>query len=159
MVSAMPEDLQFCSFIVNNLLLGADVQKVQEVVRGLEITNVLSAPWAVRGLVNLRGQVIEAIDIRRCLDNVDSAPVQAPFHLIFRTPDGPVSLLVDEMGSVIEIGADSASVAPQTLKGRLREIVSLVYRLSNRLLLVLDIDRLLSEIAGPEDRAVKGGEA
>lgn len=156
----MPEDRQqFCSFIVNNLLLGADVRKVQEVVRDLEITSVPSAPWAVRGLVNLRGQVIEAIDIRRCLGIVDAAPVQAPFHLIFRTPDGPISLLVDEMGSVIEIGADSPLVAPQTLKGRMREVVSLVYKLSNRLLLVLDIDRLLSEITGAEDRAIDGGAA
>ena len=153
----MPEDLQFCSFIVNKLLLGADVQKVQEVVRGLEITTVPSAPWAVRGLVNLRGQVIEAIDIRRCLGIADSAPEQKPFHLIFRTPDGPVSLLVDDMGSVIEIGADSASVAPQTLQGRMREIVSVVYRLSNRLLLVLDMERLLSELAGVNNRAVDGG--
>ncbi|HEV3482681.1 MAG TPA: chemotaxis protein CheW [Candidatus Acidoferrales bacterium] len=155
----MPEDQQFCSFIVNDLLLGVDVRKVQEVVRDLEITNVPSAPWPVRGLVNLRGQVIEAIDIRRCLGIVESAPVQAPFHLIFRTPDGSVSLLVDEMGSVIEIGADSPSVAPQTLNGRMREIVSVVYRLSNRLLLVLDIDRVLSEIAGAKNRAVDGGAA
>jgi purine-binding chemotaxis protein CheW len=155
----MPEDQQFCSFIVNNLLLGADVRRVQEVVGGLEITNVPSAPWAVRGLVNLRGQVIEAIDIRRCLGIVDSAPVEAPLHLILRTPDGAMSLLVDEMGSVIEIGADSPSVAPQALKGRMPEIVSLIYRLSNRLLLVLDIDRLLSEIAGAENRAVHGGAA
>jgi purine-binding chemotaxis protein CheW len=159
MVSAMPEDRQFCSFIVNNLLLGADVRKVQEVVRGLEITSVPSAPWAVRGLINLRGQVIEAIDIRRSLGVADSTLAEAPFHLIFRTAEGPISFLVDEMGSVIEIGADSPSVAPETLKGRMREIVSLVYRLSNRLLLVLDIDRLLSEIAGPENRAVDGGAA
>lgn len=153
----MPEGRQFCAFIVNNLLLGADVQKVQEVVRDLEITRVPSAPWAVRGLVNLRGQVIEAIDIRRCLGIVDSASVEPPFHLIFRAPDGPVSLLVDEMGSVIEIGTDSPWVAPQTLKGRMHEIVSVVYRLSNRLLLVLDIDRLLSEIVGPKNKAVDGG--
>ena len=63
------------------------------------------------------------------------------------------------MGSVIEIGADSASVAPQTLKGRMREIVSVVYRPSNRLLLVLDIDHLLSEIAGAKNTAVDGGAA
>ena len=155
----MPEDRQFCSFIVNDLLLGADVRKIQEVVRGLEITSVPSAPWAVRGLVNLRGQVIEAIDIRRCLGIPDSVPAQAPFHLIFRTPDGPVSVLVDDMGSVIEIGGDSPSVAPQTLKGRMREIVFVVYRLSNRLLLVLDMDRLLSEIAGVKNKAVDGGAA
>ena len=158
-MSVMPEDRQFCSFIVNDLLLGADVRKIQEVVRDLEITSVPSAPWAVRGLVNLRGQVIEAIDIRRCLGIADPVFTRAPFHLIFRTPDGPVSLLVDDMGSVIEIGADSPSVAPQTLKGRMREIVSVVYRLSNRLLLVLDMDRLLSEIAGVNNRAIDGGAA
>ncbi|HEY6904613.1 MAG TPA: chemotaxis protein CheW [Candidatus Acidoferrales bacterium] len=155
----MPEDRQFCSFIVNDLLLGADVRRVQEVVRDLEITSVPSAPWAVRGLVNLRGQVIEAIDIRRCFGIADSAPVQTPFHLIFRTPGGPVSLLVDDMGSVIEIASDSPSVATQTLKGRMREIVSAVYRLSNRLLLVVDMDRLLGEIAGAKNSAIDGGAA
>lgn len=155
----MPEDRQFCSFVLDDLLLGADVRNVQEVVRSLEITNVPSAPWAVRGLVNLRGQVIEAIDIRRCLGISDSRTEQAPFHLILRTQDGPVGLLVDQMGSVVEITGDAPSVSPEILKGRIREIVSLVYKLSNRLLLVLDMDRLLSEIAAREDGAAHGGPA
>ncbi len=152
----MTEGRQFCSFIVENLLLGADVRKVQEVVRGLEITKVPSAPWAVRGLANLRGQVIEVIDLRRCLGIADSALERPSFHMIFRTPDGPVSLLADQMGSVIEIGETSPSISPETLKGRMSEIVSVVYQLSDRLLPVLDIDRLLNDVSAAENRAVPG---
>lgn len=156
---AMTECRRFCSFIVDGLLLGADVRKIEQVIHGLEITKVPSAPWAVRGLVNLRGQVIEAIEIRRCLGIVDSALGQALFHLIFRTPDGPVSLLVDEVRSVIEISQDSPSVSPETLKGRMREVVSLVYQLSDRLLPVLDMDRLLSDVTAAENRGVPGDRA
>lgn len=158
-MSVMTECRQFCSFIVENLLLGADVRTVQEVIRGLKITKVPSAPRAVRGLANLRGQVIEVIDLRRCLGIADSALERAPFHMIFRTPDGPVSLLADQMGSVIEIGETSPSVSPETLKDRMREIVSLVYQLSDRLLPVLNIDRLLSDISAAENRVVPGDTA
>lgn len=151
----MTEGRQFCSFIVDDLLLGADVRKVQEVIRGLEITKILSAPWAVRGLVNLRGQVIEAIDLRRCLGIADSTLGHMPFHLIFRTADGPISLLVEQVGSVIEIGEDCASLPPETLKGRMREIVSLVYQLSDKLLPIVDMDRLLSDVTADENRAAR----
>ncbi len=155
----MTDCRQFCSFIVENLLLGADVREVQEVVRSLEITEVPSAPRAVRGLANLRGQVIEVIDLRRCLGIADSALGHALFHLIFRTPDGPISLLVDQVGSVIEISEDSPAVSPETLKGRMREIVSLVYQLPDRLLPVLDMDRLLGDVTAAENRAVPGDTA
>ena len=135
------------------------MRKVQEVVRSLEITKVPSAPWAVRGLANLRGQVIEVISLRRCLGIADSTLESASFHMIFRTPEGPISLLVDQMGSVVEIGEDSPSVSPETLRGPMREMVSLVYQLSDRLLPVLDMDRLLSEIAAAESSAIPGGAA
>jgi purine-binding chemotaxis protein CheW len=81
------------------------------------------------------------------------------FHVIFRRPDGPISLLVDGVGSVIQISEDSPSVSPETLKGRMREIVSLVYQLPDRLLPVLDMDRLLCDVAAAENRAVPGDTA
>jgi len=155
----MSEYRQFCSFIVDDLVLGADVRKVQEVVRGLPITKVPSAPWALRGLANLRGQVIEVIDLRRCLGVADSALERPSFHIIFRTSNGPISLLADQMGSVIEIDETSPSVSPDTLKGRVREVVSLVYQLPDRLLPVLDIDRLLNNLSAVENIAVPGGVA
>jgi len=105
----MTEGRQFCSFIVDDLLLGADVRNVQEVVPDLEITAVPSAPRAVRGLANLRGQVLEVIDLRCCLGINDPALESASFHVIFRTPEGPISLLVDQMGSVMEVGEDVSS--------------------------------------------------
>ncbi len=156
---AMPEGRQFCSFIVDDLLFGADVRNVEEVVRGLEITKVPSAPWAVRGLANLRGQVIEVIGLRRCLGIEDSADESASFHMIFRTPEGLMSLLVDQMGSVVEIDGDCSSASPATLKGPMREVVSVVYQLSDRLLPILEMDRLLSEIATAENTATLGDAA
>jgi len=156
----MPEGRQFCSFIVDDLLLGADVRNVQEVVRDLEITAVPSAPRAVRGLANLRGQVLEVIDLRCCLGINDPALESASFYVIFRTPEGPISLLVDEVGSVMEVGEeDCSSVAPETLKGPMREIISVVYQLSDRLLPILDMDRLLSEVVAAEHRTIPGDAA
>jgi purine-binding chemotaxis protein CheW len=143
----MSEDHQFSSFFVDDLLFGVDVQKVQEVIRYLEITQVPLAPPMVKGLINLRGQIISAIDARSCLGLADRPIDQCPVHMIFRTENGPVSFLVDEIGAVLELREDAQAFPPATLQGRLREMISKTYQLPNRLLLVLDTERLLSAVS------------
>jgi purine-binding chemotaxis protein CheW len=153
---------QFSSFLVDDLLFGVEVERVQEVIRHLEMTRVPLAPPMVRGLINLRGQIILAIDVRRCLDMPDRPPDQRPVHLILRSEDGPVSLLVDEIGVVLGLNEDAPAFSPDTLKGRLREMISETYKLPSRLLLVLDTERLLSDVladAGALTDAVAGGSA
>lgn len=154
----MTSSQQFCTFFVDGHFCGTPVPKVQEVIQHQQMTRVPLAPNLVAGLINLRGQIVPAIDLRRRLGLADRSNAQLPMNVVVRTADGPVSLLVDEIGDVIEVGQDTFEPPPETLEGFAREIVQGVYKLSGKLLLALDIERIvefgdrkkLSEVTNPE---------
>jgi purine-binding chemotaxis protein CheW len=133
--------LQFSTFVLQDLFLGVDVLKVQEVIRYQEMTRVPIAPPMVRGLINLRGQIITAIDLRRRFELPDRPDSELPMNVVLRTDDGAVSLLVDEIGDVVEVEEDRFEPIPETVTGMVRELITGVYKLDNRLLLILDTER------------------
>jgi purine-binding chemotaxis protein CheW len=141
----MTEERLLTTFSLADLSLAVDVDKVQEVIRHLEITRVPLAPPAVSGLINLRGHIITAIDARRSLGLPARPPGQPSVHLILRMDDGLVSLLVDDIGGVVQFGERDYESPPATLKGKLRDLVSGAYKVPGQLLLILDIERLLTE--------------
>ncbi len=132
---------QLCTFFLDELYFGVDVQKVQEVIRYQEMTRVPLAPPVVQGLINLRGQIVTAIDMRRRLDLPALPEGQLPMNVVIRTDDGPVSLLVDEIGDVQEVDSEQFERPPETLRGQAREMIQGAYKLNERLLLILDSDR------------------
>lgn len=140
----MSDSKQYATFFLNNLFLGVEVLKVQEVIRYQEMTCVPLAPTMVQGLINLRGQIVTAIDLRRRLELPARPEGQLPTNIVIRSDDGAVSLLVDEIGDVVEIEDDSYEQPPATLNGVARELVTGVYKLKERLLLVLDTERTIS---------------
>lgn len=140
----MTNTKQFCTFFVNGLFFGVDVLKVQEVIRYQGMTRVPLAPATIQGLINLRGQIVTAIDLRRRLELPPLEGEQLPMNVIVRSDDGAVSLLVDEIGDVMEIQDDIYEQPPETLKGVARELVQGVYKLKERLLLILDTEKTVS---------------
>ena len=135
---------QLCTFFLDNLYFGVDVQKVQEVIRYQKMTHVPLAPPVVRGLINLLGQIVKAIDMRRRLDMPELPADQLPMNVVIRTDDGPVSLLVDEIGDVLEIDDELLERPPETLRGPARDLIQGAYKLKGRLLLSLNSDRAVS---------------
>ncbi len=134
---------QFVTFYANNFLFGIDVQKVQEIIRYQEVTPVpLSSP-TVKGLINLRGQILTAIDLRRRLGFTDRTKDDLPMNVVVRTEEGAASLLVDKIGDVVEVDNQQFEDTPTTIKGALRDMVSGVHKLEKKLLLVLNIDRAI----------------
>ena len=146
----MTADHQFCTFLLAGHHFGVDVRRVQEVVRPQEMTRVPLAPPAVRGLINLRGQIVTAIDLRRRLDLPDRPGGEPAVNVVVRTDNGAVSLLVDEIGDVLDAPADAFEPPPDTLRGPARELVRGAYKLDGRLLLVLDTDRAVDPGGGSE---------
>lgn len=144
----MAERRQFCSFFLDGLRFGVDVRKVQEVVPYQEMTRVPLAPPTVRGLLNLRGQIVTGIDLRRRLDLPERSADRLPMNVVLRGEDSPVSFLVDDIGEVIEVDADACEPPPDTLRGRIRELIQGVYPLPDELLLVLDTDRTVNVTKG-----------
>lgn len=134
----MNETMLLCTFRVGTLEFGVEVMQVQEVLRAQVMTIVPLAPDAVSGLVNLRGQIVTAIDMRRRLGLPDRAEGEAPMNVIVRTEDGAVSLLVDDIGDVIEADPESAEPVPATVSPALRTLITGVQRTAHSLLLVLD---------------------
>jgi len=138
----MSDDGQFCTFTVDGLYMGVAVHQVQEVIRSLEMTSVPLAPHSVQGLINLRGQIVTAIDLRRRLGLTLRDPSIEPMHVVVRTDDGAVSFMVDDIDDVIEARADTYERAPETLPEDARALVTGVHKLADRLLLILDTPRV-----------------
>ena len=135
---------QYCTFYLDDLFFGVEVERVQEVLRFQEMTSVPLAPGVVEGLINLRGQIVTALDMREQLELPARPDGRLPMNVVLRTDNGAVSLLVDDIGDVLEVDEDSFEVPPKTLAGSARELIRGAYKLDNRLLLVLDADRALN---------------
>jgi purine-binding chemotaxis protein CheW len=137
----MAQTSQFCTFYLDKLLFGVELRGVQEVIRSLEMTKVPLAPAMVSGLINLRGQIVTAVDLRRRLELEPSPPGSLAMNVVVRSEDGPVSLLVDEIGEVVEVEEATFELPPETLRGPVRSMILGVHKLNDRLLHVLDIEK------------------
>jgi purine-binding chemotaxis protein CheW len=137
------EPRQYSTFFVDGLYFGMDVLDVQEVLKHQEMTPVPKAQAVISGLINLRGQIVTAFDMRRRLGVAAAHSEKPPLNFVIRTEDGAVSLLVDEIGDVIEVRQEDFELPPKTVSEVAREIIEGVYKLDGRLLLVLSTKRVL----------------
>ena len=133
---------QLVTFTLAGRLCGIPVDRVQEVLPGRARTRVPLAPDDGGGLVNLRGQVVLSVDLRRRLGMVAHEGDQ--MMVVVFVGDETVSLLVDTIGDVLEVDADQFETPPQTLPEELRAVIRGAYKLSDRLLLALDVDAAAS---------------
>ncbi|MEP6781094.1 MAG: chemotaxis protein CheW [Gemmatimonadaceae bacterium] len=134
----MKSATQYCTFLVDGLYFGIDVLRVQEVIRTLPLTRVPLAAPAVKGLINLRGQLVTAIDLRTTLHLTPRDESQEPMNVVVRTDDGAISLLVDDIGDVIVPDEATFENPPETIPAEARAFIKGVYKLPGSLLLVLD---------------------
>jgi purine-binding chemotaxis protein CheW len=132
---------QFCTFYLDKLLFGVELKGVQEVIRSLDVTRVPLAPEVVSGLINLRGQIVTAVDLRQRLE-LQARPYDAlPMNVVVRSEDGAVSLLVDEIGDVVEVDESSFEPAPEMLRASIRSMILGVHKLNDHLMHVLDTEK------------------
>lgn len=139
----MAQTRQLCTFVLDKLLFGVDVVRVQEVIRYQPMTRVPLASPVIRGLINLRGQIVMAVDMRARLEFGPRGTSELPMNVVIRSESGPVSLLVDEIGDVVEVQQDAFEPPPETISNLGRELISGVYKLDRKLLLLLDTDRAI----------------
>ena len=139
---------QYCTFFVDGQCFGLDVLQVQEVIHCQMMTRVPLANTTVRGLINLRGQIVTAIDLRRRLGLADRPEGMEPVNVVVHTDDGAVSLLVDEIGDVLAVPEDAFEPPPETLQGTARELIQGAYKLDGRLLLILNKEQAVNVTSG-----------
>ena len=132
---------QFCTFYLDRLLFGVESQKIQEVVTYRELRPVPLAPPVVSGLMNLRGQVVVALELRRQLELPERPADMPPVCLVVHAASGTVCLIADEVGNVVDVEDATFEPSPETLSPRLRSVILGVHKLERQLMHVLDTDR------------------
>ncbi|MGH3425848.1 MAG: chemotaxis protein CheW, partial [Nocardioidaceae bacterium] len=129
---------QYCTFLLDGHLFGVPVESIQEVLGPRDATDVPLAPAAVRGLLNLRGQIVTMLDMRTRLGLRPRDDASASTNVVVRTPDGPVSLLVDRIGEVIAPPESAFECVPEMVPAAVRSVATSVCKLERELMLVLD---------------------
>lgn len=128
-----------CTFDVDSLFIGIQIQRIQEILRPQPVTPVPLTSSVILGLMSLRGQIVPVINLAERL-GVQMQDGGEAFNVLIRTADGPVSLLVDRVGDVVEVPDDAFEPAPDTLRPALRSLIRGAYKLEKRLLLALDAE-------------------
>jgi purine-binding chemotaxis protein CheW len=136
--------MQYCTFTLDGMTFGVQVSQVQEAIRHQEMTPVPMAPDVVGGLLNLRGQIVTAVDLRRRLGLAERPSDQRPMNVVVRTSEGAVSLLVDQIGDVVEMGDAELESVPDTTDPVLRSNLIGACQLPAGLVLVLDTTQVLA---------------
>lgn len=142
---------KYCTFFVSDQFFGLEVERVQEIIRYQEMTRVPLAEKTIGGLLSLRGQIVIAIDLRERLGFPARPAGQLPMNVLVRSDTGVESLLVDEIGDVVEVDVKAFEAPPCTLRGIAREMVRGIYKLQGQLLLVLDVNQV-ANLAGNQEK-------
>ena len=148
----MSDERQFCTMRLAGHLFGVDVMRIQEVISYQSMTQVQLSNDVVQGLINLRGQIVTAIDLRRRLGMEPRPEGELPMNVVVQTPGGAVSLLVNSIGDVVEVDEEIFEQPPETLSGVAKQLVRGVYKFEGQLLLELDVDKTIDVVSGDAAR-------
>lgn len=140
----MESIVQLCTFRVDDQLYGVEVREVQEVIKAQPMTRIPLAPDFAQGLINLRGQLVLAIDLRKRLGLAAPSRETTSMNVVVRSGDEAVSLLVDRIGDVISIDRSQLEPPPPTVTGPSRPLIAGAFKLERELLLVLQTSTTLN---------------
>lgn len=138
------ELLQLVTFSIGDEECGVNILKVQEIIRTMEITKVPRAPDFVEGVINLRGKVIPIIDLRRRFGLSSRIHDKNTRIIVIEINNVIVGFVVDAVSEVLRIPATTVEPPPPVVAGVDSDYISGVGKLQDRLLIMLDLDRLLS---------------
>jgi purine-binding chemotaxis protein CheW len=134
---------EYVTFVIADQLFGISVIQVQDVLSTHQITPIPMAPPEIAGSLNLRGRIVTVIDVRRRLGLTSRGAGEAAMSIVVEHDQDLYSLVVDSVGEVLALGTSEFEGNPPTLDPQFREFSAGIYRLDDKLLVVLDVDRLL----------------
>lgn len=134
----MTDNMQLCTFRLGDQHYGVDALIVQELIRNQPMTRVPLAPPSVRGLINLRGQIVTAIDLRSRFGLPKLESESEPMNIVIRSDEECVSLLVDQIGDVLSLEQEHFEAPPETLNEAMRPFINGAFKLDEHLLLLLN---------------------
>ncbi|HUN63378.1 MAG TPA: chemotaxis protein CheW [Candidatus Sulfotelmatobacter sp.] len=139
----MATSQKYSTFYLNGICFGVPIERVQEVLEFQEITPIPLSPAVLPGIINLRGQIITTIDLKTRLELTESEAQGQPMMIVLRTGEGPMNLIVDKIGSVVDVDPALFEKPTETLKTGVRAVTTHVCKLEGRLLLVLDTEKVI----------------
>lgn len=138
---------QYCTFRLATFHCGIDVMSVREIFRQTTLTTVPTAPPVVKGLINLRGHIITALDMRIRLSMPPRIAETPPVNIVVSDGNGHdeliAALVVDEIGDVIHVRSEQCEPPPDTIRSALRDALQSVCKLETGLLLICDVAKLM----------------
>lgn len=134
----------FVTVVLDGQTVGIPVLAVHDVLNAQQITLIPRSPDWVAGVLNLRGRIVTAIDLRRRLGLPSLGEGQSSMSVVVEHNDEPYSLQIDKVGEVLSLDDADFEKNPVTLDPRWREVSIGIYRLKEQLLPILDVDRLLA---------------
>lgn len=134
---------EFLTFNIGEQMFGVPVLQVNDVLAPQRITRAPLAPPAIAGIMNLRGRIVTAIDVRNCLGQPRPDSGETGMGVVIERNSELFSLIIDRVGDVLSLPAASLEDIPPTLDGAWRAVASCIHKLENELLVILDTDRLL----------------
>jgi len=136
--------LQLVTFNISNEEFGIEILKVQEIIRTMEITRLPRAPDFVEGVINLRGKVIPIIGLRKKFGMADQVHDSQTRIVVVDLSGMIVGFIVDSVSEVLRIDSSTVEPPPSIVAGVDSEYISGVGKLADRLLILIDLDKLLS---------------
>jgi purine-binding chemotaxis protein CheW len=138
-----PRHTDYVTFSAGGQIFGLPIARVQEVFRPARITRVPLAGAQIAGVLNLRGRIVTAIDMRNRLDLQARAEGLEPMAIGIEMRGESFGLLVDTLGEVLRLADADIEANPVNLDRKLASVSAGVHRLDGQLLVVLDVDRVL----------------
>lgn len=141
------EDLNkndYVTIMLDGQLCGLPVLEVHDVLTKQVITKVPRSPEAVAGVLNLRGQIVTAIDLRKRLKLNDREEGSEEMNVVVEYQNEPYSLIIDKVGDVLSLSEDTFERNPVTLAACWQNVSTGIFRLEGELLVVFDIEKLLT---------------
>ncbi len=139
------ELIQLVSFKLGDEEFGVNIQKVKEINRMIQITKVPNAPSFVKGVVNLRGSIMPIIDLRKKLNMPQKEDDNNTRIIILDLENKTIGFIVDEVSEVLRISNSILEPPPDMVGGVDTDYITAVAKLENRLLILLDIEKVLEE--------------
>jgi len=132
------------TFYMGDFLFGIPASKVMEINKEIDITPVPLSDEHILGIMNLRGQIVTVMNLAKKL-KID-LKITPKLNLIIKDEgEAPVSLVIEEIGEILEIEPSKLERVPDKLEGLSKEYIKNVYQLPDKLLLILDIEKIVKE--------------
>ncbi len=134
--------VQYCEFRIGDDYFAINVLKVQELIRPHRVTVIPKAPSYIKGLINLRGQIVTSLSLRTMF-GLEEKESEDSMNIIVQNGEDMYAISVDEILDVMELGSETFEETPDNIDDNVKRFISGVHKLKNKLIIVLDLDKVL----------------